>query len=149
METYIVKVPVSGNIEVIPVNQGQEYEQIRDAVGGYIEVAPISIRGDRSYTIDCFVDEEGLLKRLPVNARLLAIDPTPFVGNAVFAAHDADGETVGLTANDAKAIANILHIYDAKALSNVSNAMTEAYKKLLEDSDRRRCHKSVKEPYDE
>ena len=122
MPTYLVVCPadLAEDVRVIPVNQGQEYEQIRDAVGGYLEAAPISIRGDRSYTIDCFVDEEGLLKRLPVNARLLAMDPTPFVGNAVFAAHDADGETVGLTSNDAKVIANLLHIYEDKDLSNIN-----------------------------
>lgn len=110
MDTYIVKVPVSGSIEVIPFDEGNSYGQIKDAVGGYIELAPIpAIPTKEPYGIDCFVDEEGLLKYLPFNERLMTfarpVYDLPLVGDAVFVAHDADGETVGLTKADADAIA--------------------------------------------
>lgn len=112
MDTYIVKVPVSGSIEVIPFDEGNSYGQIKDAVGGYIELAPIpTIPTKEPYGIDCFVDEEGLLKHLPFNERLMTfaipVYNLPLVGDAVFVAHDAEGETVGLTKADADAIAEM------------------------------------------
>lgn len=113
METYIVKVPVSGKIEVVPFDEGNSYKQIKDAVGGYIELAPIPIIPTKEpYVIDCFVDDEGLLQHLPFNERLMAfarpVYNLPLVGDAVFVAHDAEGETVGLTRADADAIAERL-----------------------------------------
>lgn len=106
MDTYIVKVPVSGRAEAVTFNAADSYKQIHDAVGGYIEAAAIpDIPSKEAYTIDCFVDEEGLLKQLPLNERLTAfarpVYNLPLVGNAVFAAHDAEGETVGLSKEDA------------------------------------------------
>lgn len=106
MDTYIVRVPVTGKAEIVPFNAADSYFQLRDAVGGYIESAIIpAIPTTENYTIDCYVDEEGLLKQLPLNERLTAfarpVYNLPLVGNAVFAAHDAEGETVGLSKADA------------------------------------------------
>ena len=110
MKTYIVKVPVSGSIEIVPFNEGDSYTQIHDAVGGYIEAAIIpAIATKENYTIDCFVDEEGLIKSppLPCNLRLSTWANQRLVGNAVFVAHDDQGETVGLSREDAdKIVAN-------------------------------------------
>lgn len=111
METYIVKVPVSGKIEVVPFDEGHPYTQVKDAVGGYIELAPIpTIPTKEPYGIDCFVDEEGLQKLLPFNERLMTfarpVYNLPLVGNAVFVAY-AEGKTVGLTKADADAIAEM------------------------------------------
>ena len=113
METYIVKVPVSGKVEVVPFNAADSYSQLHDAVGGCLEAAVIpTISTKEPYGIDCFVDEEGLLKYLPFNERLMTfarpVYDLPLVGDAVFVAHDADGETVGLTRADADAIAKRL-----------------------------------------
>lgn len=109
METYIVKVPVTGKMESVPFNAADSYNQLHDAVGGYIEAAVIpAIPTKENYTIDCFVDEEGLLKHLPINKRVsvfaFPVYDLPIVGDAVFVAHDADGETVGLSKADAATI---------------------------------------------
>jgi hypothetical protein len=112
MDTYIVKVPVTGKAEIVTFNAADSYSQLRDAVGGYIEAAVIpTIFTKENYTIDCYVDEEGLLKQLPLNERLTAfarpVYNLPFVGNAVFAAHDLEGETVGLSKADAESVIRI------------------------------------------
>lgn len=111
-ETYIVKLPASGKVETIPFNAENSYSQLHDTIGGCIEAAVIpAIPTKEPYTIDCYVDEEGLLKHLPLNGRLstfaMPVYPNPLVGDAVFVAHDADGETVGLSKADADAIASM------------------------------------------
>ena len=111
-ETYIVKLPTSGKVETLPFNAENSYSQLHDTIGGCIEAAVIpEIPTKEPYTIDCFVDEEGLLKLLPLNERLttfvMPFYPNPLVGDAVFVAHDADGETVGLSKADADAIASM------------------------------------------
>ena len=107
METYIVKVPVTGNAEILSFDAIHSYSQLHEAVGGYLEAVVIpAISTKENYTIDCFVDEEGLIKQppLPCNFRLSILANQRLVGNAVFAAHDAEGETVGLSKADADTI---------------------------------------------
>ena len=110
METYIVKVPVSGKPTIEPFNAENSYKQLSEAVGGMIERAIIpSIKHTGEYGIDCFVNEEGLLDHLPLNPWLTSFCEKsyggPLVGDAIFVGHDKDGETVGLNEEDAKAIA--------------------------------------------
>lgn len=110
--TYVVMLPYSGKPTIEPFNQENSYKQISEAVGGMIECAIIPrIKHSGRYGIDCFVDEEGLLKHLPLNRRLTAFCSDsyggPLVGDAIFVAHDDEGETVGLTEADAKAILNL------------------------------------------
>jgi len=110
MNTYIVKVPVVGEAEIVPFNKENSYKQLSDAVGGYIECAIIPhIKTTGKYGIDCFVNEEGLLNQLPLNPRLTCFASKsyggPLVGDAVFVGHDSECETVGLEEDDAKAIA--------------------------------------------
>ena len=111
METYIVKVPVSGNVEAVPFNAADSYNQLHDAVGGYIEAAVIpTIDTKENYTIDCFVDEEGFIKQPPLsyNFPLSIWANQRLLGDAVFVAHDANGETVGLSKADADKIISLL-----------------------------------------
>ena len=115
MNTYIVKVPVVGEAEIVPFNKENSYKQLSDAVGGYIERAIIPhIKPKGWYGIDCFVNEEGLLNQLPLNSCLTVFASKtyggPLVGDAVFAGHDSEGETVGLEEDDAKAIVQMLGI---------------------------------------
>lgn len=108
METYIVKVPVTGKVEIVPFNVADSYSQLRDAVGGFIEAATIpAIPTKENYTIDCFV------KQLPLNKRLTAfarpVYNPPLVGNAVFVAHNDQWDTVGLTKADAESIVKTIN----------------------------------------
>lgn len=101
----MVKVPISGKVEAVPFNAADSYKQIHDAVGGYIEAAVIpAISTKENYTIDCFVDEEGLLKALPLNTRISFFSSAFIAGNAVFVAHNVKGETIGLSKADADTI---------------------------------------------
>ena len=90
-----------------PLRQGQ----FNKAVGGYLEAAPLipAIKTSEPYVIDLFVDEEGLLKSLPINTRLSFFCSAFLAGNAVFAAHDNMGETVGLTKADAESIVKTIN----------------------------------------
>lgn len=107
METYLVKVPVMGKAEAVPFDKDHSYDQLSKAVGGYLELAPIpAISTKESYSIDCFVDEEGLVKTppRPYNPLLSIFAHRFLVGDAVFAGHDKEGETVGLSKADADAL---------------------------------------------
>lgn len=44
MDTYIVKVPAVGDPTVEPFNSKVSYKQLSDAVGGYLELAPLPRR---------------------------------------------------------------------------------------------------------
>lgn len=114
METYIVKVPVSGNVELVPFDKDNSYKQLSDAVGGYIECAIIpNVETAGDYSLDCYVNEEGLLEHLPLNYRITVFAAKsyggPLVGDAVFVGHDDMGETVGLTKADADSIVKTIN----------------------------------------
>lgn len=64
-------------------------------VGGYVDV----VRLDDG--LDLWVNDEGLLQGLPVNVVATALAQTPLVGAAVIARSDQDGETLGVTDEDA------------------------------------------------
>ena len=111
METYIVKVPITGKVEIVPFDKDNSYEQLNKAVGGWLEAVPLipAIKTSEPYVIDLFVDEEGLLKALPLNTRLSFFCSAFLAGNAVFVAHDNMGETVGLTKADAESIVKTIN----------------------------------------
>lgn len=69
--------------------KGNTYENLRKFIGGYIDRAALT------ESIDMWVDDEGLLKQLPLN--FWRDRETPLVGVIVIAAHDGYGNTVGLT----------------------------------------------------
>ena len=106
MQTYILKVPAVGEITREEFRADDSLSQLQKAVGGYIERVPFNFgRG-----IDCFMDEEGLLHGgdVIVNTRIADIAKLMVVGNAVFAAHDEEGETIGLTAEQCDELERML-----------------------------------------
>ena len=108
-KTFVVILPTEGEAHLEDFNAENSYKQLSDAVGGMIECAIIpEVQHTGNYIIDCFVNEEGLLERLPLNGRLTAWCANsyggPLVGDAIFVGHDNTGETVGLNDADAKAI---------------------------------------------
>lgn len=106
-KTYLLKVTTDGQCERIEFDKEHDYEQLSDAVGGYIERVPQSFNG-----ADLFINEEGKLERLPFNEVLtrmwadrecVALDDI-IVGNGVFAKTGPDGETLGLTEDECKGL---------------------------------------------
>jgi hypothetical protein len=108
--TYILKVSADGRVEREPFDAADALGQLQREVGGYIERVPIPMvrRPDGSGN-DLFVDEEGLQKALPLNTRLSFFCSAFLAGNAVFAAHDNMGETVGLSKDDADSIVKTIN----------------------------------------
>lgn len=94
--TYILKVPAVGEITREEFRADDSLKQLQEAVGGYIERVPYNF----GLGIDCFCDEDGLIKGgdIVVNTAIANIAKIPIVGNVAFAAHDCEGETIGLTA---------------------------------------------------
>lgn len=110
-ETYVVILPVEGNAYMNIFNTKDSYKQLSNAVQGYIELAPIpKIPSSGNYEVDCFVNEEGLLKGLHCNRELTAYaGGTYLVGDAIFVGHDGEGGTVGLNRADAERIMNMFN----------------------------------------
>lgn len=110
---FVVKVPAEGAIVKAPFDEEHSSRQMSDAVGGYIECAVIPRVGHSGhYEVDCFVNEEGLLKHLPFNPRLTAFASSvydgPLVGDGIFVGHDGEGFTVGLDEGDADELVKML-----------------------------------------
>lgn len=113
--TYIVKVAALGSVlSIEEFDRTNSLKQLQRAVGGCIERACVDMP-DGFGDVDCYVDENGLLKDedvLVVNniatALCLATTGEPIVGDIVFAAHDGDGETFGLTKERCDALVAIL-----------------------------------------
>ena len=106
-QTYIVKVSTEGIVTREPFNAADSLKQLQTAVGGHIELVPIRLKGHR----DLFVDEEGKLKHLPLNRVLTEFFAATegkkhglgffsLNGPGVFAAHDEEGNTLGLLAEE-------------------------------------------------
>ena len=94
--TYILKVPAIGEITREEFREDDSLKQLQKAVGGYIERVPYNF----GLGIDCFYDEDGVIKGgdIVINTAIANIAKILIVGNVAFAAHDEEGETVGLTA---------------------------------------------------
>lgn len=124
-ETYVVIVPTKGEIRIEPFRANDSYNQLKDAVGGWIEGAIIPpIPSSPKYSIDCYVNEEGLLIDLPLNPRLTKFVSTKFpdqvlVGDAIFVGHDEEGETKGLIREDAEGVKHkILSLWEDASVRN-------------------------------
>jgi hypothetical protein len=93
MHRYILKnpgeAPAAGEIKLT-------LQQLQRFVGGYVENLPAAYKPGGA-TFDVYMNEEGLLKRLPLN---LMIGVTPIVGPVVILAHDSEGEVRSLTAKE-------------------------------------------------
>lgn len=81
---------------LIQIREG--LKTLQDIVGGYIEIPYISRELD-SNGIDMIINEEGKLNQLEANILVEhegeLIDM--IVGNAIFASHDEEGNTIGLS----------------------------------------------------
>lgn len=115
MDTYVVIIEASGVMRREPFNTEGSLTQLQEAVGGYIERLPtVLMRGH-----DCFINEEGKLLNLPLNTVLTNhYNKTRrncdwVVGNGVFAAHDEEGETLGLTQAQCEDIERMLSSFGA------------------------------------
>lgn len=104
--TYILKVTAAGEITREEFRADDSLKQLQKAVGGYIERVPYNFGSG----IDCFCDEEGMIKGgdIVVNTAIANISKMPIVGNVAFAAHDEEGETIGLTAEQCEWIERLL-----------------------------------------
>lgn len=109
--TYIVRLPFNELAYKEQFNADASYEQLKEAIGGgWIEVCPIpTVRSSPDYSVTCFVDEEGLLKRLRLNHRLSEFVGGFIVGDAVFVGTDNMGVSVGLSEEDADALVSRLN----------------------------------------
>lgn len=85
---------------VVPFTEGDSYQMLSDAVGGYIEC--VHIREG----IDMWVNEDGIALELPMNSYATSLYWLTFpqtlgvafiYGDAVFTNTDGMGETTGLT----------------------------------------------------
>lgn len=98
MKIRAIRIEVGSNPEVVFIESG--LDSLQSEVGGLIEAVSLDPK------TDAYVNEEGLLHGLPFNRHL----PTtygggrmvPVVGNVIIVSHDEEGETVGLTEQQAK-----------------------------------------------
>jgi hypothetical protein len=89
--TILVKEPNKAP-QVITIEN--EYEKVRDLVGGYIETVPL----EKSLMLVC--NEEGKMNKMPVNFFLCFPDENPsdiIVGPALFCSVDNEGEFTSLS----------------------------------------------------
>lgn len=102
----IVVIPPTGDIETIEVPEGEiPYETLTKAVGGYLEF--VGTKNVNVIGLCAYIDEEGKLKRLPVNHRatsISAIDGYDYIcGNMVV--FKAEGEnSLGLTEDEVECL---------------------------------------------
>lgn len=97
-KTYLLKVAADGTITRVPIESAENIPQLlREGVGGWLELVP------NKTEFDLFIDEEGKLKQKPYNSLLTkfvqgCLMPDDYiVGDGIIAAHDEEGETLGLT----------------------------------------------------
>ena len=112
MKTYLLKLSAIGSILAREeFHKEDSLGQLQRAVNGYIERAPTLMPGEFA-DVDCFVDEEGLLKGVAiVNQPVTHLCNHPqitIVGDAVFATHDDEGETWGLSEEQCAALETYL-----------------------------------------
>ena len=102
--SYAVKIQTDGLIECVdfpgPDDEGQ-YQALSDAVGGYIEHINVICN---DVPLDMWINEEGLLRRLPYNAvasylyqHAARTHDVLIVGDAIITSGDDEGNTLGLT----------------------------------------------------
>ena len=94
-------IKTAGDIEVVSFTAETEYEVIKKAVGGYLEIIRLSP------TMTMWINEEGKLDKLPYNHRATAIWNFYFgatdivVGDVILTGGiDTDGNCLGLSLAD-------------------------------------------------
>jgi len=120
-KTYLLKLSakgarIGGDITREEFDKRRSLQQLQKAVGGYLECAPLRRMPREFMDVDCFVDEEGLLKDGAclniVVSRLCG--GTFIVGNAVFALHNEEGETLGLMKEQCDRLSEFLKSHGAR-----------------------------------
>lgn len=105
-KTYLLKVAADGTITRVPIESAENIPQLlREGVGGWLELVPNKTEFDLFIDEEgkLFVDEDGKLKQKPYNSLLTkfvqgCLMPDDYiVGDGIIAAHDEEGETLGLT----------------------------------------------------
>ena len=91
----VIQIPVDEPPREAYVEPG--LSSMQELVGGYIESVRI---GD----VDMWVNEEGLLLKLPPNLIASAIARRPICGPAFLARSDGEGETVDVTDSDVNTV---------------------------------------------
>lgn len=125
--TYMVRLPHNGEAYKTPFDADNSLAQLQSAIGGWIEACPIpTVKCSPDYAVTCFVDEEGLLKRLRLNHRLSEFVGGFIVGDAVFVGTDNMGVSVGLSEEDADALVSRLN-----ALKPHTADLTEAQERIV------------------
>lgn len=90
--SYVAKVSVDGTVEVLELKQ-PTLKFLRDTIGcQYVDVLRLSD------SVDCWIDDEGLLNGSEPNVfgSLLAGTDQVIHGTMLFASTNSDGDTVGL-----------------------------------------------------
>lgn len=91
-----IVIPVLGDTYETVIENFQQKQQL---IGGLFDVIVITrVLEDRPVTFDMWVDDEGLLKELPLNTRASVIAGTTVVGPAVITGQaNADGDCTSVT----------------------------------------------------
>ena len=104
-----------GNLEVHEVDPNEEYEFLKNSVGGWIEAVPLR-SGDLSGLI-MWVNEEGKLAGLPGNTAATAVWVSSYgltdfmAGNVVITGDDGEGETLSVTEQEIAMIERVVERY--------------------------------------
>ena len=100
MQKFVLKVAATGEVTREEFNAEDTLGQLQSAVGGFIERVPVPMVNGK----DLLVNEDGIAEKLPINVKLTSfVQPrmrpayVTILGDGVFAAHDGDGNTIGLT----------------------------------------------------
>lgn len=109
---WIIVVKSDGITTCTPFDPEHSLKQLQSGVGGYIEL--VTMRGSMS-RFDGFCNDEGKLQGLPVNGVISSLYGRDLVcGDVVICNHDAYGETIGLTDEEADEVIDTLKAAGAK-----------------------------------
>lgn len=103
-----MKVMVLSNGELKQHDIGTGLEELQKIVGGYIEI-PFLSRVFRDHAIDMIINEEGKFIE-GLKAEIAIVDEEHgkildiVYGNCIFASHDNEGNTIGLTDEQVKVV---------------------------------------------
>lgn len=85
MSTYVLRViKPDGSDRLIETDKHPRMEQLRDIIGGWIEHHAVSVGlHSPKKTMDMLMDEEGLLKGLPINKEASVMAGYEIVGTVI------------------------------------------------------------------
>lgn len=120
--SHIVTLGTSGDITIAPFPEKDSLKFLQEGVGGYIEHLSITCK---TWPLDLWVNESGLLEGLPYNALASYIvnqtwiehhvpaDEPFIVGDVVITGGTDDGDTRGLTLDEVGAVGEMVKDYAA------------------------------------